>query len=148
MIKVLTGEIEPTQGTVWKFPNAKIGYIAQHAFYHIEKHLDKTPNEYIRWRFQYGDDREGLDKANMKLSDNDMESLRKPITYTYKNEKGQIKKEERIIKECTGQRREDDKKKKQFLYEVSWIDKGYDSNSWFSPSELEKFNPKLHNELL
>ena len=141
MIKVLTGELEPTQGTVWKFPNAKIGYIAQHAFYHIEKHLDKTPNEYIRWRFQYGDDREGLDKANMKLSDSDMESLRKPVTYTYKNEKGQIKKEERIIKECTGQRREDDKKKKQFLYEVSWVDKGYDSNSWYSLSELEKFNP-------
>ena len=99
MIKVLTGELEPTKGSVWKYQNAKIGYIAQHAFYHIEKHLNKTPNEYIRWRFQYGDDREGLDKANMKLSDSDMESLRKPITYTYKNEKGQIKKEERIIKE-------------------------------------------------
>ena len=141
MIKVLTGELEPTKGSVWKYQNAKIGYIAQHAFYHIEKHLNKTPNEYIRWRFQYGDDREGLDKASMKLSDSDLASLRIPITYTYKNEKGQIKKEERIIKECTGQRKEDDKKRKQFLYEVSWMDKGYDSNSWYSLSELVKFNP-------
>ena len=45
MIKVLTGELEPTEGSVWKYPNAKIGYIAQHAFHHIEKHLDKTPND-------------------------------------------------------------------------------------------------------
>ena len=47
MIKVLTGELEPTTGTVWKYPNSRIGYIAQHAFHHIEKHLNKTPNEYI-----------------------------------------------------------------------------------------------------
>merc|ERR1711935_677033 len=30
MIKVLTGELEPQQGTIWKFPNSRIGYIAQH----------------------------------------------------------------------------------------------------------------------
>ena len=62
MIKVLTGELEPTTGTVWKYIS-KIGYIAQHTFHHIEKHLNKTPNEYIRWRYEFGDDREGLNKA-------------------------------------------------------------------------------------
>ena len=35
MIKVLTGELEPSEGTVWKYPNSKIGYIAQDAFHHI-----------------------------------------------------------------------------------------------------------------
>ena len=37
---------------MWKHPNARVAYVAQHAFHHIEQHLDKTPNEYIRWRFQ------------------------------------------------------------------------------------------------
>ena len=49
MIKMLTGETIPTKGTVWKHPNARIAYVAQHAFHHIENHLNKTPNEYIRW---------------------------------------------------------------------------------------------------
>merc|ERR1711935_642329 len=75
MIKVLTGELEPQQGTIWKFPNSRIGYIAQHAFHHIEAHLDKTPNEYIRWRFEYGDDKEGLDKASMKITETDQKEV-------------------------------------------------------------------------
>lgn len=37
MIKVLTGETEPTTGTVWKHPNMRIAYVAQHAFHHIEQ---------------------------------------------------------------------------------------------------------------
>ena len=64
------------------------GYIAQHAFHHIEKHMDKTPNEYIRWRYQFGDDREGLDQANMKLSPEDDAALKAPVEFSYKDEKG------------------------------------------------------------
>lgn len=45
---MLTGETEATEGTVWKHPNLRIAYVAQHAFHHIEQHLDKTPNEYIQ----------------------------------------------------------------------------------------------------
>ena len=140
MIKVLTGELEPTVGTVWKYPNSKIGYIAQHAFHHIEKHLTKTPNEYIRWRYEYGDDREGLDKASMKLSDADLVEIAKPVTYTWKNDKGAIMKQERVISRCSGQRRESPAKKKSFEYEVIWKDKPLDCNSWYSDTELIKFN--------
>jgi elongation factor 3 len=35
LIKCLTGEVQPTTGTVWQHPNARIGYIAQHAFHHV-----------------------------------------------------------------------------------------------------------------
>lgn len=140
MIKVLTGELEPTVGTVWKYPNSKIGYIAQHAFHHIEKHLTKTPNEYIRWRYEYGDDREGLDKASMKLSDADLAEIAKPVTYTWKNDKGAIMKQERVISRCSGQRRESPVKKKSFEYEVIWKDKPVECNSWYSDTELIKFN--------
>jgi energy-coupling factor transporter ATP-binding protein EcfA2 len=51
LIKLLTGETLPTTGTVWKHPNLRIAYVAQHAFHHIEEHLDKTPAQYLWWRF-------------------------------------------------------------------------------------------------
>ena len=44
LIKCLTGEVQPTTGTVWQHPNARIGYIAQHAFHHIEQSAIRRPN--------------------------------------------------------------------------------------------------------
>ena len=67
MIKVLTGELEPSFGTVWRHPNMRVAYVAQHAFHHIEQHLEKTPNEYIRWRYAIGEDRENLSKVTRKV---------------------------------------------------------------------------------
>ena len=64
MIKVLTGETEATEGTCWKHPNLRIAYVAQHAFHHLEQHLDKTPNQYIQWRYASGEDREALLKVD------------------------------------------------------------------------------------
>ena len=43
LIKCLTGEVQPTTGTVWQHPNARIGYIAQHAFHHIEQYASRRP---------------------------------------------------------------------------------------------------------
>ena len=63
MIKLLTGELVPQTGEVWKHPNARVAYVAQHAFHHIEQHLNKTPNEYIRWRYANGEDKESLVKV-------------------------------------------------------------------------------------
>ena len=57
IIKVLTGEVEPQEGTVYKHPALRIGYVSQHATHHIERHLEKTPIQYIQWRFQDGHDR-------------------------------------------------------------------------------------------
>lgn len=37
MIKLLTGEMEPCEGVVWKHPNLRVAYVAQHAFHHIEQ---------------------------------------------------------------------------------------------------------------
>ena len=64
---MLTGELEPTSGAVWKHPNMRIAYVAQHAFHHIEQHLEKTPNEYIRWRYAIGEDRENLTKVTRQV---------------------------------------------------------------------------------
>ena len=74
LIKVLTGEVEPTAGTVWKHPNLRIAYVAQHAFHHLEKHLDKSPNEYIQWRFAPGEDREAQEKET-RLTEEELKKM-------------------------------------------------------------------------
>jgi len=147
MVKVLTGQMEPQVGKVWKYSAAKIGYIAQHAFIHIEQHVDKSPNEYIRWRYQFGDDREGLDQANMKISDEDAIALKKPVEYKWKNDKGEIKKDKRVIDRCTGQRRDSPEKKKVQQYEVAWVGKGVSGNTWHTADELVKWH-KLYEKMI
>merc|ERR1711953_276784 len=83
MIKLLVGEIEPQVGDVWKHPNARIAYVAQHAFHHIEQHLTKTPNEYIRWRYaNNGEDKESLVKATMVFSDEEIKLQTTPYQIT------------------------------------------------------------------
>ena len=66
--KLLTGELEAGSGFVWKHPNLRVAYVAQHAFHHIENHLDMSPNQYIQWRYATGEDRESLDKVSRKVS--------------------------------------------------------------------------------
>ena len=87
MIKLLTGQLEPDNGAVWKHPNARVGYIAQHAFHHIEKHLTKSANEYLRWRYDNGEDKEGLDKVTMIATAEEEELMKKPVLVDIMNEK-------------------------------------------------------------
>ena len=62
-IKVLNGELKPTAGTIVKHPNLRMAYVAQHAFQHLEKHISKTPTQYILWRFAGNEDKENLTKT-------------------------------------------------------------------------------------
>lgn len=77
LINVLTGELLPTIGEVYTHENCRIAYIKQHAFAHIESHLDKTPSEYIQWRFQTGEDRETMDRANRQINEDDAQAMNK-----------------------------------------------------------------------
>jgi elongation factor 3 len=79
LIKILTGEVIPTSGRVEKHPNLRIGYIKQHALEHVEMHLEKTPNQYLQWRYANGDDREVFLKQTRILSDKDREQMEKKI---------------------------------------------------------------------
>merc|ERR1719482_2289448 len=73
MIKMLIGEILPNEGQgrgeVYKHPNMRLAYVAQHAFHHIENHLEKTPVNYLEWRFSGGMDREGQAKNFLELTE-------------------------------------------------------------------------------
>merc|ERR1719183_384757 len=73
MIKMLIGELTPNEGQgkgeITRHPNMRLAYVAQHAFHHIENHLDKTPVNYLEWRFSGGMDREGQAKNFLELTE-------------------------------------------------------------------------------
>lgn len=79
MIKLLTGETIPQTGRVEKHPNLRIGYIKQHALEHVEMHLEKTPNQYLQWRYANGDDREVFMKQTRILSPEDKAQMEKMV---------------------------------------------------------------------
>merc|ERR1712178_215105 len=70
-IKLLIGELKPISGGIWKHQNMRLAYVAQHAFHHLEKHMDKTAVDYILWRFAGADDRESLENMNKEVNDDD-----------------------------------------------------------------------------
>ncbi|KIH92589.1 elongation factor 3 [Sporothrix brasiliensis 5110] len=75
LVNVLTGELIPTAGEIYQHENIRIAYIKQHAFAHIDNHLDKTPSEYIQWRFRTGEDRETMDRANKIITEEDEQAM-------------------------------------------------------------------------
>jgi elongation factor 3 len=77
LVNVLTGELVPTKGEIYHHENIRIAYIKQHAFAHIDHHLDSTPSEYIQWRFQTGEDRETMDRANKIVTEEDEKAMDK-----------------------------------------------------------------------
>jgi elongation factor 3 len=125
MIKVLTGEVVPQTGEVYTHPNARVAYVAQHAFHHIEEHLNKTPNEYIRWRYGNGEDKESLVKVSMTLTPEEEQLQKEQFEVTWKDEDGTVRKANKIVAELLGNRREN--KDKEYEYELKYRggDEGY-----------------------
>lgn len=109
LIKLLTGETIPDSGTVEKHPNLRIGYIAQHALQHVEQHKEKTANQYLQWRYRFGDDREVLLKESRKVGKEEEEQMKKTIELD--DGRGP-----RMIEALVGRQ----KLKKSFQYEVKW----------------------------
>ena len=136
MIKLRTGKLMPDKGSgdVWKHPNCRVAYVAQHAFHHIESHLEKTPNEYIRWRYEYGSDKEGLEKVTGKLTEEEEERLKKPIQIEYTDDEGKLKSLKLTFKRFTDGRRKAPKGKDE-EYEVLWTS---DLKTWVSKEKLIK----------
>lgn len=120
MIKVLTGEVVPQTGEVWKHPNARVAYVAQHAFHHIEEHLNKTANEYIRWRYSNGEDKESLVKVSMVLTEEEARLQREPFEVSWIDDDGKPRKANKVVIELTGSRRE--ARSKEYEYEVKFKD--------------------------
>ncbi|KAG0297981.1 translational elongation factor EF-1 alpha [Linnemannia gamsii] len=128
LIKVLTGETIPQVGEVIKHPNLRVAYVAQHAFHHVEMHLSKTPNEYIRWRYQYGEDRELASKATRQITPEEEAQMKKLIPWEINDITVKLQ-----IDDLYGRR----KAKRSFEYEVQWVGRPFDDNAWISREKLE-----------
>jgi elongation factor 3 len=81
---MLVQETEPDEGTgatVWQHMNLRVAYVAQHSFHHVEQHLDSSPVDYIKWRFSGGVDKEAMNKATTKLTDEEQEEIKTERKY-------------------------------------------------------------------
>ncbi len=138
MIKLLVGEIEPQTGEVWKHPNARIAYVAQHAFHHIENHLTKTPNEYIRWRYaNNGEDKESLVKVTMTFTPEEEKLQKTPFELQFTDEAtGKITKVKKVVSDLIGGRKQN--KNKEYEYEVRYAGSTSDSGDYLPAKTLKK----------
>merc|ERR1712003_147212 len=138
MIKLLVGEVAPQIGDVWKHPNARVAYVAQHAFHHIEDHLNKTPNEYIRWRFANGgEDKESLVKVTLQFTDEELKLQKKPYELTFVDEEsGKITKVKKVVSELVGGRKMN--RSKEYEYEVKYAGSTVDSGEYLGAKALKK----------
>lgn len=123
LVKLMVNELEPDQGTIERHPNLRVAYVAQHAFAHIEEHLEKTPCEYIMWRYRGGVDKESAKKDANQMTEEEMKALRAKA----KEEKGAVIEE--LINRRTG--------KREHEYEVVWEGEGRE-NTWLTRSELKE----------
>lgn len=97
-MKLIVGDTEPNEGELWKHPNLVIGYVAQHAFHHIDQHLDKTPLEYMLWRYQTGEDLEEHLKSSRQLTPEEEEAMKHGAIYEHEGVK-------RIIEDIVGRKK-------------------------------------------
>lgn len=126
LIKLLTGETTPQEGKVDKHPALRVGYVAQHAFHHLDQHLEKTPVAYIQWRYQDGHDREMLERGTRKLTAEEEKLMDTDIV----GKNGDKRKLEMIM----GRQ----KLKKSFQYEVKFRGMDHKHNAWIGREELLK----------
>lgn len=122
LIRLLTEEILPVEGKVWKHPNLRVAYVAQHAFHHIEEHLDETPSSYFWWRFEAGGDREAEGKITRKITEEEAAAR-----------DAAIKCGERVVDYLNSRHMG---KNKEYEYEVVWVGQSSRENVWLSRTEL------------
>lgn len=128
LVKLLIGDMEANKGgETWKHPNLVIGYVAQHAFHHIDNHLDKTPLEYMLWRYQTGEDLEEVSKGNRQISAEEEKKMKDGSLVLVEGQK-------RFISEIITRK----KLKQSYEYEVSFQGLSSSENIWMPRDELVK----------
>jgi len=145
-IKLLIGELKPISGTIWRHQNMRLAYVAQHAFHHLEKHMDKTAVDYILWRFAGADDRESLENQNKEVNDDDEKKRETPWFIDPKSnevkkcdmsdtKEGKKERDQKVIPEAVLNRQKHTKTKK-YIYEVKWMHKPVECNCWVERETL------------
>merc|ERR1711935_60250 len=125
-------------------------YVAQHAFHHLEKHIQETPSAYLMWRFAGNDDRESLEFKNQELSVDEEKArstpwciggpsggVRRCMSPKEDAKKAKVDEANAVTPETCVNRRQK-KKEKTFEYEVKWVFKPMESNVWVEKEILIK----------
>merc|ERR1712156_889314 len=156
MIKCLLGELKPTTGTIQKIQGSRVAYMSQHAFHHIENHLDTSATKYILQRFAGGEDNESLENlANLGATKETETQQAKRMIYkdgdlvecdTEVNQKGEVVYQKKSLEkavdlEAIATRR---KGKKEHEYEVKWAGMSIDFLTWVSRSLLIEMGYKVN----
>merc|ERR1712060_73539 len=110
MIKCLLGELKPTTGTIMKVQGCRVAYMSQHAFHHIERHLDISATAYIMQRFAGGEDNESLENlANLGATKETEKQQAKKMYYkdgnlvecdTFCNAKGEMEYQKKSLEKA------------------------------------------------
>merc|ERR1711979_183323 len=149
-IKVLVAEQKPTEGQIWKAAGLRMAYVAQHAFHHLEKHMQETPTQYIMWRFAGNDDKESIEFKSTELSvdeeaaraakwciDGVTGNVRRCIDPKEDAKKAKADEAGAVVPDAVVNRRQK-KKEKTFMYEVKWQFKPIESNIWVPKDTIIK----------
>jgi len=144
MIKCLLGELVPTRGSISKAQGCRVAYMSQHAFHHIESHLDISATAYIMQRFAGGEDNESLENlANLGATKETEKKKFKKMLYkdgnliecdTFYNDKGEMEYQKKSLEKAVeldqiATRR---KGKKDHEYECKWKGYSLDFLTWVS----------------
>merc|ERR1712139_673995 len=137
---------KPESGTIWRHQNMRLAYVAQHAFHHLERHMDKTAVDYILWRFAGADDRESLENQNTEATEDDEKKRLQPWFFCPKalevkkcdmsdTPDGKKERALAVIPEAILNRQKNTKTKK-YTYEVKWMHKSFENNAWVERETL------------
>jgi elongation factor 3 len=78
LLKMIVGETVPSNlsnCTYYIHQNLRIAYVAQHAFHHVEQHLNESPVSYIQWRFKDGFDKEKMESAAYIIDEKEQKAI-------------------------------------------------------------------------
>merc|ERR1719189_1904078 len=128
----------------------RMAYVAQHAFHHLEKHMQTTPTQYIMWRFAGNDDKESIEFKSQELSVDEEKARAQKwcidgVTGGVrrctdpKEDPKKAKQDEAgvVVPEALMNRRQK-KKEKTYEYEVKFQFKPIESNVWVEKDTLVK----------
>merc|ERR1712038_585956 len=156
MIKCLLGECKPTTGTIQKVQGCRVAYMSQHAFHHIESHLDISATAYIMQRFAGGEDNESLENlANLGATKETENAKFKKMLYkdgnlvecdTFYDDKGELQYQKKSVEkavelEAIANRR---KGKKENEYECKWKGYSLDFLTWVGRGLLIEMGYKVN----
>jgi len=127
-----------------------MAYVAQHAFHHLEKHMQETPVQYIMWRFAGNDDKESVEFQSQELSVDEEKARTEKWCIDPTNggvrlctsPKEDAKKAKQdlanvVVPDAILNRRQK-KKEKTYDYQVKWQGEGIENSYWVEKEILVK----------